>query len=165
VIRNFTFRWLSLLWVTALLTPHAAAAENTAFQGLTGVRVKVEIDVALQEDGLGAKQIQSDVEHRLQQEKIPVLSEEQWQTVDHHPMLSLAIHGARVQENWKFYTFAVNVYLIQDVILVREAGTIRHQAATWFTGIAGHGYFGDIQTRVNELVDLFAAKFRDASSR
>ena len=65
VIRYFTFRWLSLLWVTALLTPHAAAAENTAFQSLTGVRVKVEIDVALQEDGLGAKQIQSDVERRL----------------------------------------------------------------------------------------------------
>jgi hypothetical protein len=163
VIQNTKFGLSSLFLVMVVLTANTIAAADPSFQGLVGIRVKVEVDPALRDDGLSAQQLQSDVENRLQREKITVLSEKQWQTVDHHPLLHIQIHGARVQENWKFYTFGINLYLLQDVTIVREAGTIRHQAATWFTGIAGHGYFGDIQTRVNELVDLFADQFREAN--
>lgn len=162
MIRTTQFRCL-LLWLTVVVvvvfTAAEAVGEDPTFEGLIGVRVKVDVDPSLSEEGLSAKQIQSDVESRLQRDNVPVLSEEQWRQVEHHPLLYLQIQGERVQENWKFYTFSIHIYLLQDVTLVRESGTIRHQAATWFTGIAGHGYFGDIQTRVNELVDRFTAKF------
>jgi len=165
LVRNSEFRWLLLVLMAAVFTHEVAAAKNVTFQGLSGVRIKVEVDPSLREDGFSAEKVTSHVQARLQEKKIPVLSEEQWQTVDHHPLLYLEIHGSQVQENWKFYTFAVNVFLLQDVTLVREAGTIRHQAATWFTGLAGHGYFGDIQTRINELVERFTTLYRQANSR
>lgn len=164
MVRNHRFGILALVLVTIALTASGANGQAETFAGLAGVRVKVEIDPSLREDGLSANQIQSEVESRLQRENIAVLSEKQWQAVDHHPLLQIRIHGARVQENWKFYTFAIHIYLLQDVMLVRQAETIRHQAATWFTGVAGHGYLGDIQTRVNELVDLFSTKFLEANS-
>ena len=164
LFRNIQFGLMALVLLATILTAYGAGAQTTTFEGLAGIRVEVQVDPSLTEEGLNAKQILADVESRLQREKIQVLSEEQWRTVDHHPLLRIRIDGARVQENWNFYTFAINIYLMQDVLLVRESETIRHQAATWFTSLAGCGYFGDIQTRVNELVDRFSTKFREANS-
>jgi hypothetical protein len=164
LFRNIHFGLMAFVLLAIISTSYGAGAQTTTLEGLAGIRVEVQVDPSLTEEGLNAKLILADAESRLQREKIQVLSEEQWRTVDHHPLLLIRIDGARVQENWNFYTFAINIYLLQDVLLIRESESIRHQAATWFTSIAGCGYFGDIQTRVNELVDRFSTKFREANS-
>jgi hypothetical protein len=146
-------------WVHA----HPAQAKISPLKGLAGVLIKIEADPQLVKDGLALNLIRTDIEIKLEEAAIDVLTDKAWRSSEGHPQLYVQVKGAKVQENWKFYTFTVNLYLLQDVYLIRNDQTERFQAATWFNAAAGHGYFGDIRTRIKELVEAFAVEFNTAN--
>ena len=137
----------------------AVSGQDVSLQGLTGVLIRVELNETLISDGLSKIQIKSDVEEQLRSAGIKVYTEKEWRNAASHPQLYVEVNGSKVQDNWKFYTFAVNVHLMQDVYIVRNNQTVLHQASTWFNGTAGHGYFGDIRSHIKTMVEVFSSVF------
>ena len=133
----------------------ASTGQEYSLRGLEGVMVVVEILPDLKTDGLTRKQIYSDVEKQLQKAGIHVFLEKEWQTIEGRPYLHIEIIGTKIQDNWKFYTYAINVQLFQDVYLARQTGNMSFQASTWFSNYTGHGYLDDIRTWVKEIVNGF----------
>jgi hypothetical protein len=141
-----------------------AQAKFSPLAGLAGVLVKIDADQQLVKDGLSLNLVRTDVEIKLEEAAIEALSEKQWRSSEGHPQLYIQVSGTKVQENWKFYTFTVNLYLLQDVYIMRNDQTERFQAATWYRAAAGQGYRDDIRTRVKELVEAFAKDFNAANT-
>lgn len=149
------------LWLVATALP--AWCQEASLRGLAGVRIEVAVNPVLIKDGLAMNQVKADVEATLQEAGIRILADRDWRDTPGRPKLLVQVSGNKVQENWKFYTFAVNLYLLQDVFLVRDAQSEKYTASTWFDGIAANGYLGDVRTRVKEMAGLFAAAFRAAN--
>ena len=141
----------------------AALAQNKALQGLPGVLLRVELNKTLLDDGMQKRPIYFEVEEKLREAGIQVYTEKQWRDAAGHPQLYIEVNASKVQDNWRFYTFSVNVHLMQDVYIVRDNQTALHQASTWFRASAGHGYFGDIRTRVIDMVEVFSAATIEAN--
>ena len=154
----FCFSIISLLSFT-----DTAFGGDTSLRGLDGVMISVDIDELLIKEGLSKRQIIFDIELTLQQAGIKVLTDRQWRKTESHPRLFVQITGNKVQENWPFFTFAVNLQLQQDVYISRNGQTELHQAATWFNMKSGHGYRPDIQLQVKEMVGTFANDFTTAN--
>jgi len=142
--------------LASVLLCAAAAGQDAALRGLSGVLVRVEMNQTLLDDGLQKAALFRDVEEKLREKGIGVFTEDQWRDAAGHPQLVLEVFGAKVQDNWQFYTFSISLHLMQDVYFVRDGKTALHQAATWFRTSAGHGYFGDIRAQVIDAVEGFA---------
>ena len=140
-----------------------ASGSDDSLRGLEGVLISVDIDELLIKEGLSKRQIIFDIELILQQAGIKVLTDRQWRKTESHPRLFVQITGNKVQENWPFFTFAINLQLQQDVYISRNGQTGLHQAATWFNMKSGHGYRPDIQLQVKEMVGTFANDFATAN--
>lgn len=134
--------------LAVLLITFPVSAKDSALNGLPGVWVKVEITPALVKGGLAIRQVRSDIESQLQEAGVRILTEKESRSTAGQPKLLLQVKGTKVQENWKFYTFAINLYLIQEVYLARSEKAQSVQASTWFNNIAAHDYLGGIQTRI-----------------
>ena len=137
--------------------------QEATLRGLSGVMVRIDINDTLIKDGLSKNRIKSDVELKLQEAGIKIFTDKQWRNTEGHPQLYIQVTGSKVQDNWKFYTFAVNIQLLQDVYIIRKNQTELHQASTWLNMLSGHGYFGDIRLRVKELVESFSTDFLSAN--
>jgi hypothetical protein len=146
-----------------VLSCTTASGQDTSLQGLTGVLIRVELNETLISDGLSKIQIKSDVDAQLRSAGIQAFTEKQWRSAEGHPQLYVEVNGSKVEDNWKFYTFAVNIHLMQDVYIVRNNQTVLHQASTWFNGTAGHGYFGDIRSHIKAMVEFFSTVFLSAN--
>jgi hypothetical protein len=133
----------------------ASTGQDYSLRGIDGVMVIVEILPSLKTDGLTRNQIYSDVETQLQKAGISVLLEKQWQTIEGRPYLHIEIIGTKIQDNWKFYTYSINVQLLQDVYLARKTASGALQASTWSSNHTGHGYLDDIRIWVKELINVF----------
>jgi len=140
-----------------------ASGTDSALDGLAGVWVKVEITPTLVKGGLARRQVKSDIESQLQEAGVRLLTEKESRSTVGQPKLLLQVKGTEVQENWKFYTFAVNLYLIQNVYLAPTEKTESYPASIWFKNIAAHGYLGDIQTRIKAVVNSFADDYKAAN--
>ena len=145
--------------VFATLRSAAAAGPEGTLRGLSGVMVKIDIDDLLVQDGMSISLVRADIESKLEAAGIKVLREKDWLEAERHPQLYVLVKGSKVQDNWKFYTFAVNVHLVQDVYIMRNNQTELHPATTWFRSLAGHGYFGDIRMQIKEMIDGFTTAF------
>jgi hypothetical protein len=154
------------IWLLfASLRPAAAAGPETSLRGLSGVMVKIDIDDLLIQDGMSISLVRADIESILEAAGIKVLREKDWLEAERHPQLYVLVKGSKVQDNWKFYTFAVNVHLLQDVYIMRNNQTELHPAVTWFKSLAGHGYFGDIRMQIKEMIDSFTTVFVAVNKR
>jgi hypothetical protein len=140
-----------------------AAGQDAALSGLPGVWVKAEISPTLVKDGLAHHQVTSDIETQLKETGVRLLTEKECRSTAGQPKLLVSVMGTKVQENWKFYTFAVNIHLYQDVYLARRDGADSVQASTWQHTIAAHGYIGDIRTRITELIGTFIEDYQAAN--
>ena len=153
---------MSFCLIVLIMASHASAY-NPTLSGLSGVWVKVQISPSLVKGGLAINQIRADIESQLQENGIRVLSENESSSMVGRPKLHLQVNGTKVQENWKFFTFSANLYLIQDVYLVRIGATKSYVAPTWYRNIAAHGYLGDIQTRIKAVVNAFIEDYKAAN--
>ena len=149
---------LSTQWLSS-----SAFGQDMALRGLPGVMIRVELNSTLKDDGMQKQPAYLDIEEKLREAGIKVYTEKQWREADGHPQLYIEVNASKVQDNWQFYTFSVNVHLMQDVYIVRDKQTALHQASTWFRASAGHGYFGDIRTRIIDMVEYFAAAYVEAN--
>ena len=141
----------------------AVVANKDSLRNLNGVRVEVDIDALLANDGLNANQIRTDVAAELKRAGIRILSESEWRSISGRPLLLIQVPGKKIQENWKFYTYAINLQLLQDVQLVRDLQIEPLSASTWFHQLAGHGYIDDIRVRIIEVIEIFTNAFRTAN--
>lgn len=133
----------------------AVRGQEESLRGLNGVTVEVEILTELMQDGLATKQIQSDVVSQLQNAGIKVYSLKELKSIAGQPFLFIKITGTKIQDNWKFYTYSINVHLLQDAYLARETESDTYRVSTWFRGLTGHGYLDDIRVRVKEIISIF----------
>ena len=134
-----------------------------SLRGLSGVMIKVDLAEEVKKDGLTQSQVTADAELALQQGNIPVLSHEKWQHTIGRPYLYVRIESAKIQDNWKFYTYSIQLHLFQDVTLSRNNQPDRLSASTWNSSIIGHGYLGDIRVHVKEAIDRFASDYSAAN--
>jgi hypothetical protein len=156
----------SLVGVVALTTMvfcPPALAQNKSLRGLPGVLIRMEMNKTLQDDGMQKRPAYLEIEEKLHEAGIKVYTEKQWRDAPGHPQLYIEVNASKVQDNWRFYTFSVNLHLMQDVYIVRDNQTALHQASTWFRASAGHGYFGDIRTRIIDMVEVFSAAYVEAN--
>jgi hypothetical protein len=142
----------------------AIRGQEQSLRGLEGLMVEVDIIRDLLTDGLVKKQIQTDVTTQLKDADIRVYTPKELNAIAGRPYLLIEIAGKKIQDNWKFYTYTINVHLYQDTYLAREPQSIAFQAATWIKSYTGHGYLDDIRVHVKEIVSIFVNTYLSVNS-
>lgn len=143
-----------LMFVSTLVFAADEEVSRATLGGLKGVYVAVEeLDPEIERDGLTKNQIQTDVELKLLQAGIKVLSKEQWKREKGSPYLYVNAHIMKVMSG--VYIFNITTEFIQEVRLVRNSN-IKAPAAIWSAetlGISDH--VRDIRDPARERVDKF----------
>src|SRR5713226_9100936 len=123
-----TGAWVIFVITCLLVAPGATNAVDSEWtratlKGLQGVRVVVE-KMAPEEEraGLAQATLQTDVELKLRQAGIRVLSETEWDATPGRPWLYLQVgtHAPR-QERSELSAFSIRLELSQRVVLERNA--------------------------------------------
>jgi len=130
----------TVLAALALLFPTVASSlvgqgEET-LAGLKGVSVYVErIKDEVQRDGLEEGQILTDVEVRLRQAGVPVLTKQQSFDSAGSSILDIDVHAVKATAEGVagFYAYHVHIELSQEVRLVRKS-SLKVHATTWSAG-------------------------------
>jgi hypothetical protein len=154
------------VFVIALLSSwglSSAFAQDVALRGLPGLLIRVELNKTLVGDGMQKRPIYMEVEDKLRETGIKIFTEKQWREAAGHPQLYIEVNASKVRDNWPFFTFSVNVHLMQDVYIMRDNQTALHQASIWFRSSAGHGYSRDIRARIIDMVEVFSAAYIEAN--
>ena len=151
---------LSRLAMFLLLAASAATAGDDEFsrpslKGLKGVYVLVEpLEAEVERDGLNQTSIQTDVELRLRQAGIKVLTEAERLAAPGTPFLYVLVNA----KSGSPYAFSINVELCQDVRLDRDPSMQISGATTWSVtavGTVGRNNLRDIRDMVKDYVDRF----------
>ena len=123
-------RWSSLkkpsVMALAFMFVHVSPAlsdtplQRATLAGLTGVEVVVEeMDPAAEKDGLAESTLQTDVELKLRQEGIRVLTATEMFGVPGYPYLYLRVATGKVDE-LGVLAYEIELHLIQEVRLPRN---------------------------------------------
>ena len=153
--------------VEIVATERAPESDRQSLVGLSGVYVKVSgvIPESAPEE-LNEVMLKGDVEMRLRKAGIRVLNPEEVLQVPGTPHLTLKVTTHADQEHL-FYAFGVELVLVQDVVLLRDAKIVG-RGTTWGTGIVGLvgiQSLRDIRFHVWEKVDQFANDYRAANQK
>ena len=154
-----------LTWQTAALAEDFGELQRKTLRGLPRVYVIVELfGPDVERDGLTRDQIQTEVELRLQQAGVRVLTRSEWPNMRGKPFLYVSVHTLK---NSRRYAFHIDVHLREEVIQVRRKderpipldGRSYVSAATWQAGGAlgtvGQENVREISGAVADLVDEF----------
>jgi|ERR1041385_4021742 hypothetical protein len=161
---------LTLLFATGvspLLGQGDDEASRATLVGLPGVYVLVEnVDDDAQRDGLDTLQVRTDVEVKLRQAGIRVLSREEWLSTAGVPNLYVNIQTAKNQQN--VYAFSVRIELSQGVTLVRQPSP-RLLVTTWSTpgviGTVGSKKLASLRDNVRDQTDQFINAYLAANPK
>jgi hypothetical protein len=134
--------------------------------GLQGVEVAVEVfepeDIKY---GFNRQQYQTDVELRLRQYGIKVLSNEESLKMA-QPYLYINVNPL-ISEKGGIAAVSIEISLRDIVVLVRNP-TIMTSATTWkrnVTSIVGFNRFNEIRNKVRDLVDIFINDYLAANPK
>jgi hypothetical protein len=133
--------------------------QRESLRGLPGVHVLVEkLDADVEGDGLTKDQIQTDVELRLRQSRITVLTREVALRTPGSPALLVNVSTFKDRE-YPMYAYTISVGLLQEVLLVRKRAGQPITAETWRTagsiGRVGAAKVREVRKRVLDQVDEF----------
>ncbi len=106
------------------------------------------------------EQIQQDVEQRLKNAGIVVLSYNDWLKTSGRPMLYVNVNTHEYEKYWYSYTISLDV---QQGVMLETNPKIKTIATTWsieMTGIANIGTLDSIKTNTAYLVDRFINAYR-----
>lgn len=153
-----------LPWSAAAVPP-PQARERGSLVGLDGVRLTIHAPDALP-GGIDATRttLQRDVEERLREAGIPLLTADDWLQRPGRPELRLTLRAIRQDPG--LYALSVQLEVIQEVRL--EADPSRRVPAVTWSASAGPGLAGQYEVRraldeATRLVAIFAEQYRSAN--
>ena len=141
------------------------AEPQDTLRGLKGMMVFVEeIDAEVENHGLTRNLLKTEVESRLRQAAIPVLTVEEAFNAPGKPYLylNLTAHNTGID----LYSYSIRIEFSQDVLLIREP-TIRTSATTWsanVVGIVGARNLPAVTEDVDDLTDKFIHAYHAANT-
>ena len=151
---------LVLLWgpvspALALDTPN----ERVTLAGLTGVHVVVnELSAEAEREGLSRSSLQAELEGRLRQAGLRVLTVTEALTSVGRPTLEVRVHVASSRETPDLYVYSVDLALRQQIRLTRDR-TIESFAVTWSenreVGVVPAGRLSAVRDAVRSKVNQF----------
>jgi hypothetical protein len=158
---------MTVLFALAIYYTVAAAADQDeihSLEGLSGVYVTVDnINPAAEMLGLDRAKIHGDVELRLKQKGIPVLSIQQMRDTPGLPILKVLLNVHKTQSG--LYVYSIDLHLRQNAQLTRRP-SIETFAITWKTGtlgIASEDQLTKVRDLVLDYVDEFIADYTKAN--
>ena len=142
-------------------------ASRATLVGLTGVYVLVEnIPDEAQRDGLDTTQIRTDVELKLRQAGITVLTQQEGLSTAAAPYLYVNVQV--LKNPAKFYAFSADVELRQRVTLVHDP-SMSVLATTWSAtgtiGTVGSQKLASVREVVRDLTDQFINAYLAANPK
>jgi hypothetical protein len=167
---GWRFTMAIVVFILALVTP--AGAQDTilgraTLAGLTGVHVHVErMNPDAEKEGLSHSTLQTDVELRLRQAGIRVLSEEEAVAAPGLPWLYLQVTTLRKERG--LYAYFIKVWVRQLVRLFRDPD-IGSVATTWETpgviGVIGSKNLSTVREDVRDEIDQFINAYLAANPK
>lgn len=145
----------------------AVEAFRETLAGLTGVNVQVApMNADAERDGLTPSDLQTEVESRLRESGIRVLTQtELFSAVAGTPFLHLDVTTLRLNG---VYAYSLRLELWQAVRLTRDAA-IQSLAVTWSTsGVIGTvraTHLGEVREAVRSMVDEFISDYLAANPK
>jgi hypothetical protein len=157
-------------FMLALVSPAVALDnkfERATLAGLMGVHVVVEdMDPATEKDGLERSTLQTDVELKLRQAGIRVLTREEVFAVPGTAALYLNVNTLRHRTG--LYAYCIELELKQGVTLIRNLA-ITTLGATWqapgFLGTVGADRLHTVRDDVRDQVDQFLNAYLAANPK
>jgi hypothetical protein len=155
---SMAFVWCSLSTAVA----SDSEIDRASLKGLPGVYVLVEdLNPPEEQAGLKSADIQADVEQKLQQAGIPVLSKAEGASTPGMPTLyvSVSVASSATSDLWPF---DIDVNLEQNATLTRNSEVFVPSAITWHVGAIGGVDKGDvpsIRDRIKGEVDRFVKAY------
>jgi hypothetical protein len=143
--------------------------EPEGLKGLKGVYVLIEdLNKDAVADGLSKQAIQTDVERKLQQSGIRVLTEAQMQATPGKPALCVRVSTAKIF-SYPTYSCFLSVELKESVKLQRNFGIQVVGATTWQTnGVVGYVFTQSLFTlrdHVKDEIDQFCNAWLTANPK
>jgi len=127
-------------------------------RGLTGVGVLIEqLPVEVEKEGLLRKQIQIEVEFKLRDAGIRVLTREECLKTPGEPYLYINMNVNTSKTESDIYPYSIDIVLMQKVSLVRDPKQTTY-AVTWSVGGVGSiskGLLIQLRESVNDALDIF----------
>jgi hypothetical protein len=160
----------------------ASEKEMQSLRGLTGVCVQVErLSESAKRDGLDERSIQTDVEQKLRQGGIAVLTSSQSTQELGSPILYISVNAKQLYYptgvtfdpagrpyNSPPYVVMVTVALLQDVVSVRDQNLRLHAVKTWDAGYLRYldaALLKQSLGTVGDLVDEFIGDWRAVNQK
>ncbi|MGA1979076.1 MAG: hypothetical protein ABSG99_00710 [Sedimentisphaerales bacterium] len=165
--------FVSVIWAVdkteSQITPQVTfmPKERDTLKGLQGVYVLVgNLKPEVEKYGLTTQQLKTDVELRLRQNDIRVLSEQEWLSTLGNPVLYVNVNIV-VNEDIGFAAFSISLELKQKVFLARDIAKFC-LASTWNsgdTGGVGSNNVKNIRDTVKDRVDGFINEYLAANPK
>ncbi len=165
ILVSFTF--MSLLFYSS--APALDSEINRAtLRGLAGVRVLVE-DLApeIETSGLTRDKLQGQIEQKLKNAKIKVLTQEECLKTPGEPYLYIILNANAIRPKGDAYAYSIDIGLIQNVVLQRNP-TLKGYAITWSTGGIGSiekEFLDRLRESVDDLVNIFVQAYLNENSK
>ena len=158
---------LSATVVSRLVGQGDNESTRKTLAGLTGLYVSVQrIPDEMQRDGLDTTQILTDVELKLRQAGITVLTRQEWLSTAAAPYLYVNVQA--IKNPAKFYVFSTNVELGQRATLVHDP-SMSVLATTWsatgMIGTVGSQKLGSLREHVRDQTDQFINAYLAANPK
>jgi hypothetical protein len=154
---------LPRLAIFLLVVASAATAQNDelsrqSLKGLNGLGVLVEpLRADVEQGGLNRTSIQTDVELKLRQAGITVMTREESQATRGGAYVYINVNTQSIP-NRSLYAYSIHVNLCQNVRLDRDPSIWIVGATTWSVmavGVVGRNMLRDIRDSIKDYVDQF----------
>ena len=164
--------WIAVLaLVVGLVSPTLARdlpGERASLAGLAGVNVLIEaMDPDVEPEGLERSALQTDVEVKLRQAGVRVLTITESLVAPGSPYLYLRVTTVQADKVLPLYAVEIHLELNQEVMLARKP-EIALVAPTWSTswvGAAGTKMLDRVRERVRDRVDEFINAYLAANPK
>jgi len=152
---------LIVLVLVTLESPVFAINSQTnraTLKGLQGISVLIEnLSPEVEREGLTKNQLQIEVEFKLRERGIKILSKEESLKTPGEPYLYINVNINMGKTESDIYPYSIDMLLIQKVSLIRNPQQITY-AITWSTGGVGsitQQLVSQLRSSVIDMVDIF----------
>jgi hypothetical protein len=155
------FLWLLMAGSAAFAVDSATTQET--LKGLQGMYVIVEemqpnIQKYAVKPGLTKEQLQKDIELRLKEIGIKVLSRDEWMKTPGKPVLYVSVNTHEAERFWYAYDIKIE---LQQIVKMEANPKVNTLAATWSLNMTGITNIGSLNI-IKGDVEVLLARFQQA---